>query len=357
MYLQKSLLLLVATVLSAHSIWARSAAPRQAYGYNMPLWQLQFPEKPPTSQDHPNEAPEPRLIGNVDVGFEDDLVADQQLQQLLLLSPGLSPAQFLQRYQPRSQSDVDGGRSWLGHFNGKNGGSSGGNSGGTTFVVITPGSIPNITNTNNNVINNTATNPAAATTGGTRIGEFIRSPIAYPASTYFRTRQDEASSLPYSSGLYGWNEAALYGSALDGRLGGGLDGGLAGGFSGLSTGFGSGVPLVPITIGNEVRYVPLNLRMFRQLASIPIRENEEREQDREREQEQERPIVEDLSVPMADDSEPEDLIETLTNGAGDTPSMAPPGFGRLGQRLRQRPIMRRKQLQSFAQNIRRVQYL
>ncbi|XP_022225947.2 uncharacterized protein LOC111076447 [Drosophila obscura] len=344
MNIQKRILLLLGAVLFAQSISARSAAPV----FGQPLWQFQFPEKSPSNQDDPSEAPEPRLIGAVDVGYEDDLVADQQLQQLLLLSSGLSPAQLLQRYQPRHQGQDGNARHF---YPGKNGNGGGGS---TTILILGQG-LPNITTTTTTTNNNnlTSATPATTTTGGTRLGEYIRSPIAYPGGLpmqYFRTRQDEASPLPYA-GLYGWNEAALYGAALDGRLGGGLDGGLAGGFSGLPAGFGGsafagGVPLVPVTIGNEVRYVPLNLRMFRQLASMPlpmpIRESDE-----------ERPNDEDLAATIADDSEPEQPIETLTNGAAE----GTPQVTRLGQRLRQRPMMRRNPLQSFAQNIRRVQYL
>ncbi|SPP88509.1 uncharacterized protein LOC117590295 [Drosophila guanche] len=318
---QKKILLLLLLVAVLHNISARSS-------FGVPLWQLQFPE-PPQSQQQ--EEPQPRLLASVNAGGYED-----ELQQLLLLSSGLSPAQLLQRYQPHTQ-DVTHGR-FLGHFPGKSG-----NGGTTVFVVSGPMTPPaNVTTVNNNVnsLNNTASPPADAAGTGTRFGQFIRSPIGYPASSlpmqYFRTRQDEASSqLPYAG--YGWNEAALYGAGLDGGLTGGLSPHV----------FGAGMPLVPITIGNEVRYVPLNLRMFRQLASmplpLPVRENDE-----------ERPTNdEQLSLALTDEAEePEDPIETLATGQ--TPTE---GFARLGQRLRQRPLMRRNPLQNFAQNIRRVQYL
>lgn len=217
--------------------------------------------------------------------------------------------------------------------------------------------LPGVNNTINNIAN--ATNPGTTTTPA-RTGDFLRAPIGYPVGypmQYFRKRGDE-DLLPvgYPS-MYGWNEPSMYGG-LAGGYGGGLGGlglglgGLRGGYSGLTGGLNgglngglsgalSGVPLVPVTIGNEVRYVPLNLRMFRQLVNIPVREKDD-------------PIEEDDLTPfrVKAEQEPEEVAndeEASNEGDGNEPA-----YGPLVQRMRQR---RRRPLQTLGQKIRQVQFL
>ncbi|XP_033171195.1 uncharacterized protein LOC117148091 [Drosophila mauritiana] len=304
-------------------------APRQAtstyvvpMSWNDLLGTFNFPEPQEKSQ----EIPEPRAFS---VSLDDMSPGGQQaddLQQVVLLTSGLTPAQIAQRSQGRNNE---------GRFFGRGG--------GTTVVVITGGGAAN--NTNNNSFVST---PASTTTTGTRTSEFIRTPIAYPAGLpmqYFRKRQDDGSSMSYPEFLR-WNEAAFYGGDL----------GLSGSNGGYSL---PGVPLVPITVGNEVRYVPMNLRMLRQLVGDPtsvapppppsIREQDDQLED------------DDISA-LGLGPELEVLDESPNDGgqevAGSGHSVADsPGFGILGQRLRQRPLVRRRPLQTLAQNIRRVQYV
>lgn len=210
----------------------------------------------------------------------------------------------------------------------------------STFVVVLQPSSAGGTNITNNV--NTTVTPASSTTTTTRTDDFLRTPIAVPYPVnfpvqspaypmqFFRKRQDQTPALTYPSAIFGWSgaEQALLG-------GGGL--GADGGFPSLASGgyggsFRSPVPMVPITIGNEVRYVPLNLRMFRQL--IPSR-----------------PVIresEDLAV--HDDLSPfAQEVEEVENDEEDGAD-ASEGLGLFTHRFRQR---RRRPLQ----NLRRVQYL
>lgn len=198
----------------------------------------------------------------------------------------------------------------------------------TTTIIIVP-------STGNSTINNTLTSsstPASTTT--TRTDDFLRTPIAVPYPVnfpvqspaypmqFFRQRQDQTPALSYPSAIFGWSGAE---QAL---LGGGL--GADAGYSSLAS-IRSPVPMVPITIGNEVRYVPLNLRMFRQL--IPnrpaIRESEDPAGN------------DDLSPFVQEVEEVADEEDTADNSEG---------LGLFAQRFRQR---RRRPLQ----NLRRVQYL
>ncbi|XP_017054471.2 LOW QUALITY PROTEIN: uncharacterized protein LOC108096995 [Drosophila ficusphila] len=334
---------------------ARSA-PRQANGYLFPLaWKdlagsFGFPEQ---EQPSPPESPEPRGLYAADLD-EPDAQQDlqQELRQVLLLTSGLSPVQIGQRRRAGGQGE--------GRFLGPR---------GTTVVVITSGGSGAVNNSNtNNIVTNATAVPASTTTTGTRTSEFIRAPIGYPVqyplqTQYFRRRQDEGSSSPAAQlsspalsypELFGWGDAALYG-------GGG--GGDYAGLGVLPGGYGlPGVPLVPITVGNEVRYVPMSLRMFRQLASGPplplppapaVRESGDQEDGgfasvaafvpELTAHEEEGPDEESEA-----ETEPEPLVAT---------GHSAPGFGILGQRLRARPPTRRRPLQSLAQNVRRVQYL
>ncbi|XP_037727140.1 uncharacterized protein LOC119558061 [Drosophila subpulchrella] len=312
-------------------------APRQVIPLDLKelLGGFNFPEP----QEKNQEIPEPRgLYVNLDVGQDGQ---QDELQQVLLVTSGLSPTQIVQR-----QADDQNLRNQGRHFF-KN---------GATVFVFSGMNSGGITNNNTNNINTNATaTPAAASTTATRNTEFIRAPIGYPAGLpmqYFRKRQDDALSPAVSyPDLFGWNEAAFYG----GDLGGGYAGlgGLNGGYSPLA-----GVPLVPITIGNEVRYIPMNLRMYRQLARSPAPPPPAiREQDDQLEED-------DMSAfglaPQLDVMELEDVeqADEAAQGQGQGHSVAgSPGYGILGQRLRPRPLVRRRPLQSLAQNIRRVQYL
>ncbi|EDV45685.1 uncharacterized protein LOC6550680 [Drosophila erecta] len=312
---------------------ARSA-PLQSNTYVLPLpWNnvvgtFGFPEQQEQSQF---KIPQPRALSvSVEDASGDSAQAEDDLQQVLWLTSGLIPAQIVQRSQGRNNE---------GRFFGR---------GGSTVVVVTGGS-GDVSNTNNS----TFVSPAAAaapatTTTGTRTSEFIRAPIAYPAMQYFRKRQDDGSSLSYPE-LFGWNAASFYGDDL------GLSGGPNGGYS------LPGVPLVPITVGNEVRYVPLNLRMYRQFvgdapslapATLPaIREQDDQLED------------DDISaLAMGADLEILNESPNEANGGQEVASSGhsvvdSSGFGILGQRLRPRPLARRRPLQTLAQNIRRVQYL
>ncbi|KAH8368014.1 hypothetical protein KR084_005717 [Drosophila pseudotakahashii] len=334
-------LLLLATILLATTINLVNSAPRQPaiqLTWRDLIGGLNFPESPEGRQ--PQEIPEPR-----------------DLQQLLLLTSGLSPSQIAQR---SSGQGAQGARNFRG---------------GTTVILINgtgSSGASNITNTNTNNVVANSTTPATSTTTGTRTSEFIRAPIGYPAGLpmqYFRKRQDDGSSPAISyPELFGWSpEAAFYGGDLAGYRGGltsypyaGL-GGLNGGYSPLA-----GVPLVPITVGNEVRYVPLNLRMFRQLARSPaplpaplpaVREQEDQLEEDDIAGFALAPELE-VEVGMEAEAQAEDEEqEQEQEQAGHSAGGGSPGFGLLGQRMRPRPLVRRRPLQSLAQNIRRVQYL
>ncbi|EDX01319.1 uncharacterized protein LOC6524353 [Drosophila yakuba] len=325
---------LLLVVLFAGISLARSAPRQASSSYVIPLpWNdlirtFNFPE----SQEKSQEIPEPRALS---VNLEDTSAGRQEeeeeddLQQVLLLTSGLTPAQIAQRSRGRNNE---------GRFFGR---------GGTTVVVIS-GLSGAVNNTNNNSI---VTTPATTTTTGTRTSEFIRTPIAYPAGypmQYYRKRQNDGASMSYPE-IFGWNEAAFYGGDLSGL------GGLNGGYS------LPGVPLVPITVGNEVRYVPMNLRMLRQFVGGPTSFAPPpppaiREQDDQLEDDDIAALALGPELEVLDDNTneggPEVTSQVTGHSVGD-----PSGFGLLGQRLRPRPLVRRRPLQTLAQNIRRVQYL
>ncbi|XP_044317158.1 uncharacterized protein LOC108046074 [Drosophila rhopaloa] len=327
---QKSHTCLLLLVVLLGAIPSRTA-PRQATTYVWPLaaWKdlaggFDFPQQDQDQdQGVPSEIPEPRtLYVNLEAPPEDR--QQEELQQVLLLTSGLTPAQLVQRREGVANE---------GRFL---------NRGTTVFVFTSPASGGvNNTNTNNIVTNATAVPAATTTTTGTRTSEFIRAPIGYPMQ-YFRKRQDDGppSALSYPE-LFGWDEASLYGGELGHYGGFGVPG--LNGIPGIP-----GVPLVPITIGNEVRYVPMQLRMYRHLAAggpVPaIREQGDRLEEQEEEEQ-----APELEV----GGHGPDVGHQL-GGGGAT------GYGILGQRLRPRPVVRRRPLQSLAQNIqniRRVQYL
>ncbi|KAH8408841.1 hypothetical protein KR009_002154 [Drosophila setifemur] len=314
-------------------------APRSSAGLILPFtWkefisELNFPEEP---KEEAKETPEPRNIPVQDISPED-------LQQLLLTSSGLTPAQILQRALLESTQ----GRMLFGHKN------------NLDNIILVLGGGGGLYNNNTNIVNTnaTATPAAATTTTGTRNTEFIRTPVftqpAYPSAypsgypmQYFRKRQDDSFGTPVVSypSVYGFNEAAF----LGGGGGGGVGVDQSAGFQGFSGGFGGfsgglpGVPLVPITIGNEVRYVPLNLRMLRQLPSPPVRENDDPMENPD--------DLSPFSIASEFEAEQANHEEDPAIEQAETPS----GFGMLGQRFRER---RRRPLQSIAQNIRRIQYL
>jgi len=331
------LVILLATINLART------APQQLIPLDLKnlLGAFNFPEP----QEKDQEIPEPRsLYVNLDVGQDGQ---QDDLQQVLLVTSGLNPSQLVQR-RGEDQNLRNQGR----HFF---------RNGGTVFVFSGLGSGGIVNNNTNNINTNATATPAAATTTTTRNTDFIRTPIGYPAGLpmqYFRKRQDDALSPAVSyPDLFGWNEAAFYG----GDLGGGYAGlgGLNGGYSPLA-----GVPLVPITIGNEVRYVPMNLRMYRQLARSPAPAPPPpppppaiREQDAQLEEDDISAfgLTPELDVMELEDVEQAD--EALQSQGQGHSAAGSPGYGILGQRLRPRPLVRRRPLQSLAQNIRRVQYL
>ncbi|XP_017109263.2 uncharacterized protein [Drosophila bipectinata] len=205
---------------------------------------------------------------------------------------------------------------------------------GTTILVLSLPAASSSNGTGSNTTQNVVTNvtPSSSTTT-TRVDDFIRTPIAvpYPVSfpmqspaypmQYFRKRQDQSPAVSYPSALFGWNgpDQALVGD---------------GGFPSLASsgGLRSPVPMVPITIGNEVRYVPLNLRMFRQL--IPNQ-----------------PVVrESEDLAETDDLSPFSQEVEEVNDDEDNADASEGLGGLFGHRFRQR---RRRPLQ----NLRRVQYL
>ncbi|XP_017030060.1 uncharacterized protein [Drosophila kikkawai] len=268
-----------------------------------------FPE---TEGPHhePKENPEPRQL----IVEQPGELTQKDLGQLLLLANGLG-------VQGRSSEE----RNFHDFLHGKKDKDKDHGHGHDRFTVVVVSTAPSNGSVTN--INNTLSSDTGATTG-TRIADVLRTPIAYPVPypmQYFRRRGDEDFSVNFPA-LYGWNEASLYGGLAGSGLGG-SNGGLSGGLA--------GVPLVPITIGNEVRYVPLNLRMFRQLVSLPVREKDD-------------PLEEDDLTPFNKEQEPE---EAAPEEEGDAPE---PGYASLSQKRKQR---RRRPFQAFTQKMRQVQFL
>ncbi|KAH8280693.1 hypothetical protein KR018_009198 [Drosophila ironensis] len=306
------------------------AAPENRGRVVLPVTLVGF-DFPAPGDQVPQESPEPRVVENI--------------MPILVANSGLTPSQIL----ARAALPNDSGRNFFKHFFKEN--------------SSAPASI---------IVNTTVTTGEPATTTTTRLDDVLRTPmvIPYPVALpfqgglgaggglgyssaipqFFRQRQDQSPAISYPSALFGWNEASILGgqtgmpaslpatSGLSNLISaytnqnGAVSGGLTGGLP--------GVPLVPITVGNEVRYVPLNIRMLRQLPTGPtIRENED-------------------NVEEADDISPFAALEPqlAAEQASDQENLleAAPGFGMLGQRFRQR---RRRPLQSLAQNIRRVQFL
>lgn len=313
-----------------HTSATSTGANPQLAGFGLPLWHATY-----ASNDEYIETPfkraeviaprshqqqEPQLAENSARSAQGldlfDLlpaaeVTPVQLQQLLLGAPAANVGQM--RLLGAGHEQAGEGR-----FLGK-----------TVVIVVPVGSGNNsaasdaknitITNTNTNI--NNSTTPASSSTGTTT--RFV--PIdslrtqALPLQ-YFQTRrgQDTGANLvalnagaglqlPYN--LMDFNQA-------------GYTGGYAGGYA------GGAVPLVPVTLGNNaVGYVPLNLRMFRQLvdgAALPIRESEE-----------------DAALPMEAIVEPE--LESEPEISEDVAPAAQKAAGSrfqlFAQRLRQRPVV------------------
>lgn len=313
-----------------HTSATSTGANAQLAGFGLPLWHATY-----ASNDEYIETPfkraeviaprshqqqEPQLAENSARSAQGldlfDLlpaaeVTPVQLQQLLLGAPAANAGQM--RLLGAGHEQAGEGR-----FLGK------------TVVIVVPvgggnnsaasdGKNITITNTNTNI--NNSTTPASSSTGTTT--RFV--PIdslrtqALPLQ-YFQTRQGQDAG----ANLVALNAGA--GLQLPYNL---MDFNQAGYASGYTGGYAGGaVPLVPVTLGNNaVGYVPLNLRMFRQLvdgAGLPIRESEE-----------DAALPVDAIVEPQLDSEPEiseDVAPAAQKAAGSR-------FQLFAQRLRQRPVV------------------
>lgn len=257
-------------------------------------------------------------------------VTPAQLQQLLLGAPAATANPGQMRLLGAGNEQAGEGR-----FLGK------------TFVFVLPVGGGNnsaggenktviINTTNTNIQNSTEPASSSTTTGTTT--RFV--PIdslrtqGLPLQ-YFQTRQGQDAGanlmalnagaslqLPYN--VMDFNQAALGAGGYTGGYAGGYTGGYAGG----------AVPLVPVTLGNNaVGYVPLNLRMFRQLidgAAQPIRESED-----------DVVTASGAALPVEAIVEPE--LESEPEISGDAAPAAQKAAGSrfqlFAQRLRQRPVV------------------
>ncbi|KAH8287746.1 hypothetical protein KR054_012395 [Drosophila jambulina] len=284
------------------------SAPHQSGFLLVPSVPFNFPEAEVPQQQEPKENPEPRHV-LVEQPAE---LTQKDLEQLLLLAQTQTQPQgqvqgrkFGGHFGHKSDDDMDKDKDKHKHHHDS-----------YTFVILPYG---NGTGSVLNNITNTAVNNPTGT--GTRTNEVLRTPVAYPVPY---PMQYPPAGYP---ALYGWNEPSLYGGLPGSGLGG------LNGFRSLA-----GVPLVPITVGNQVRYVPLNLRMFRQLVNLPVREKDDL-------------LEEDDLTPfnvVNGEQDPQETIpeEEVTN-EGDT------GYAALSQRRKQ---LRRRPLQAFTQKLRQVQY-
>lgn len=195
-----------------------------------------------------------------------------------------------------------------------------------------------LTNNQNNNDSSTTATTTPATTTRLVAADALRTPGLMPLQ-YFQTRQGQDAGanlgglhLPYN--LLDYNQAGL----------------------------GGAVPLVPVTLGNNaVGYVPLNLRMFRQLIdapaplpAVPIRESED-----------DADAVTPNPVEAMLEPEQESQPEIGEDGAPAAQKTAGSRFQFFGQRLR-RPVVAnapttseyniKSPFLSF-KNLRRVQYV
>lgn len=210
---------------------------------------------------------------------------------------------------------------------------------------------------NNTNINNAPTEAPAE--GGQRyvIREIVRTPQVMPMQMpmqmsmpvqYFETRQGQQPGLALPYKLIDYGSAQMYGNGVSSAN-------VFAGYNGLNrlSGLDGAVPLVPVSLGNNaVGYVPLNLRMLRQLAAgaadpepLAIREGEDDAT---------------LAIDPLDADQSKSTDEALPGT--DIPQMGDARFPLLAQRLRQRQTLAavtesRNPLAAFAKNIRRVQYL
>ncbi|XP_030568025.1 uncharacterized protein LOC115767824 [Drosophila novamexicana] len=344
---------------------ATSTGPTQTALFGLPLWHTTF-----NSNDDQQAAEADRsggAGGALELDYADLLPAAEltpaQMQQLLLLNTPVAAAQQMRYFNPSSRSSSQDEPRFFHMKYLRQQNTSSPSDGWRNITTV---------NINNNNVTNLLTTPAAAAAARIVGSGLLRAPQLLPMQ-YFQTRQgqDAAQELPYelidlnAADLYG-DDVAVSGVGLAGL--GGLGGAsaisgissLAGlsGLGGLSS-LGAGMPLVPITLGNNaVGYVPLNLGMFRQLAAstgaVPIREGE------------------DDATLAIDKQEPEpesnDAIEEPANNSAQQINNS--RFQLFGQRLRQRPgvaavstaavndgFPMRNPLRTFAKNIRRVQYL
>ncbi|EDW81931.2 uncharacterized protein Dwil_GK25524 [Drosophila willistoni] len=205
---------------------------------------------------------------------------------------------------------------------------------------------------NTSLINEQTT--ATTTAATTRLGDFV--PAGYyrapPPSyglpmQYFRTHQDQSQ--------FGWNDLSAFGgpSFFTG---------------GPSVSGGSGVPLVPISLpNNQVAYVPLNLRMLRQLsAKMPIRESNQQSDNAQQNQLNDQYDDQEDDVPLSMtglQSNVESVVDAQPNPLLSDPSAAGSAFNfnMLGQRRKSQPpkMAVRNPFRAFANNmnLRRVQFV
>ncbi|TDG39089.1 hypothetical protein AWZ03_014488 [Drosophila navojoa] len=213
-------------------------------------------------------------------------------------------------------------------------------------------------------VNNTNINAGpteAPPEGGQRyvIREIVRSPQVMPMPMpvsmsmpvqYFETRQGQQPGLALPYNLIDYGSAQMYGNGVSSAN-------VFAGYNGLNrlSGLGGAVPLVPVSLGNNaVGYVPLNLRMLRQLTAgagadvdpLAVREGDDDAS---------------LAIDALDADQPKSSADAALPST-DSPKMGDARFPLLGQRLRQRQAVAavtesRNPLAAFAKSIRRIQYL
>ncbi|KAH8416361.1 hypothetical protein KR222_000265 [Zaprionus bogoriensis] len=358
---------------------ATSTGASQLAGFGLPLWHATY-----ASNDEYIEAPLKRIHEDISGRSNQEpqqLSLEPQPQQLwesparsaagaveqvnlvdLLPATELTAAQVQQLLLLNEQKAGTTGEQQVRFLSagGSNSQGEGRIFGGPKIIVVMPasnssaGAPINVTNINRNILNNTAAEPASGTTTTTRFvaPNSLRSPLPVQ---YFETRQGQNAGanlvginaglrLPYS--LVDLNQGALYGNGLSAAAPNGA------------------VPLVPVTLGNNaVGYVPLNLRMFRQLADgaaaaaaagLPIRESDD-----------------DIAAVPLKNVEPEPESEEEISDAEATAQTAEKATGAsrlqlFAQRLRQRPVAAapasgdsymRTPIISFAKSLRRLPYL
>ncbi|XP_068154835.1 uncharacterized protein [Drosophila tropicalis] len=202
---------------------------------------------------------------------------------------------------------------------------------------------------NSNSTQTTATTTAATTRLGDFAGYYRAPPPSYGVPMqYFRTHQDQSQLA--------WNDLTAFGGL----------GGFGSGGPGVSG--ASGVPLVPISLpNNQVAYVPLNLRMLRQLTNkMPIRESDQQSDNDQQNQQNVQDDDQEDDVPLsmlALQSNDDSLVDPKPNLSLNDASAAGSAFNLnvLGQRRKSQPskMAVRNPFRTFAKNmnLRRVQFV